>query len=239
MGDLRSTYRFVAPDLVSSGFTVVSMDLRGHGDSDASFTSYGDVATAGDLEALLDELGRSAVLVGNSMAAGSAVYLAATRPDLVSGLALLGPFVRDGQMSLLQKVMLRVAMASPWAAMSWKSYVPRLYAGRRPADYDAHLREVNESLRRPGYTKAFSLTTRTTHAPAEARLSQVGAATLVVMGELDPDFADPADEAAWIARQVGGQVLMVPEAGHYPQAQRPDVVVPALVAWCQEVTKDA
>jgi pimeloyl-ACP methyl ester carboxylesterase len=123
--------------------------------------------------------------------------------------------------------------------MSWKSYLPRLYAGRRPADYDAHLREVNESLRRPGYTKAFSLTTRTTHALAEARLSQVSAATLVVMGELDPDFADPADEAAWIARQVGGQVLMVPEAGHYPQAQRPDVVVPALVAWCQEVTKDA
>ena len=42
------------------------------------------------------------------------------------------------------------------------------------------------SLRRPGYAKAFSATTRTSHDPAEARLADVTAPALVVMGEQDP-----------------------------------------------------
>jgi pimeloyl-ACP methyl ester carboxylesterase len=80
MGDLRSAYRFLIPVLVASGYEVASMDLRGHGDSDTSFTAYGDVPTASDLAALLAELGKSAVVVGNSMAAGAAVIVAAERP---------------------------------------------------------------------------------------------------------------------------------------------------------------
>jgi hypothetical protein len=36
------------------------------------------------------------------------------------------------------------------------------------------------------------------------------------MGEQDPDFPDPAGEAGWIARILRAQVVMVPEAGHYP-----------------------
>jgi hypothetical protein len=36
-------------------------------------------------------------------------------------------------------------------------------------------------------SKAFSLTTRTDHTPAQAQLSDVSAPTLVVMGEQDPD----------------------------------------------------
>jgi len=51
----------------------------------------------------------------------------------------------------------------------------------------------------------------------------------VVMGEQDPDFTDPAAEAAWIARATGGQVVMVPEAGHYPQSQRPVITTTAVV----------
>jgi pimeloyl-ACP methyl ester carboxylesterase len=49
------------------------------------------------------------------------------------------------------------------------------------------------------------------------------------MGELDPDFAEPADEAAWIAGHLDATVFMVPDAGHYPHAQRPDLVNPAIV----------
>ena len=90
------------------------------------------------------------------------------------------------------------------------------------------------SLRRPGYARAFSLTTRTSHAPAEARLAQVTAPVLVVMGEQDPDFADPAGEAAWIAQTVPAHVVMVPEAGHYPQSQRPDITTGAVLRFLGE-----
>ena len=234
MGDLRATYRFLAPALVAAGHRVATTDLRGHGDSDASFAAYGDVETAGDVLALIEALGGPAVIVGNSMGAGAAAYAAAERPDLVSALVLVGPFVRDGSISALTRVMMRVAMATPWAALSWKSYAPKFYAGRRPDDLDTYLPEVVASIKRPGYAKAFSLTTRTSHAPVEARLGEVSAPTLVVMGEQDPDFPDPRAEADWIAATLHGTAVMVGEAGHYPQSQQPGIVVDAIVSFLAE-----
>ncbi len=236
MGDLRAAYRFLAPELIAAGFRVASMDLRGHGDSDVTFASYGDVDTAGDIAALIDELNTPAVVIGNSMSAGSAALVAAERPELVDGLVLLGPVVRNGATNRMQHAMLRLAMSRLWASASWKAYLPKLYAGRRPIDFDEYRNAVVASLRRRGYAKAFSLTSRTTHAPAEACLGDVSAPTLVVMGEQDPDFPDPMAEASWIAEALNGRVVLVPEAGHYPQSQRPDITTPAVLEFLSEVT---
>jgi len=239
MGDLRSTYRFLAPTLRDAGYRVACTDLRGHGDSDTTFAAYGDTSTAADVAALIEEAGGPAIVVGNSMAAGSAVLAAAQRPSLVAGLVLIGPFVRDPETSLVQRIMLRVVMARPWAATSWKAYLPKLYAGRRPADFDDYRKQVVAGIRRPGHAKAFSRTTRTSHAPAEARLGDVTAPVLIIMGEADPDFGDQRAEAAWIAEALHGQVIMVPEAGHYPQSQRPDITTPAIVRFADTVNNRA
>jgi pimeloyl-ACP methyl ester carboxylesterase len=239
MGDLRAAYRFLAPALRDSGYRVASADLRGHGESDTTFGSYGDPETAGDIVALIEELGGPAVVIGNSMAAGAAALAAAERPDLVRGLVLVGPFVRNGKISMIQRLMLRAAMAPPWAAASWKMYLPKLYAGKRPTDFDEYRDKIVASLRRPGYAKAFSLTTRTNHDPAEARLGDITAPTLVVMGEKDPDFPDPKAEASWIAQTLRGEVVMVPEAGHYPQSQRPDITTDAILRFFKTLGANA
>jgi pimeloyl-ACP methyl ester carboxylesterase len=235
MGDLRSSYRFLAPLLADSGHRVVSVDLRGHGDSDAGFDAYDDEATARDLAALIDALGGPAVVVGNSMAAGSAVILAADHPDLVAGLVLVGPFVRDPATSRLQLLLFRLLMTRPWAGAVWARYLPTLHAGRRPDDLADHVAAVRAALRRPGHLAAFTRTTRTTHTPAAERLPRVTAPTLVVMGERDPDFRDPEAEAAWIADALHGTAVMIPDAGHYPQAQQPEAVAAAVVPFLQGV----
>ena len=236
MGDLRAGYRFLAPALRAAGYRVACTDLRGHGDSDATFPSYGDEETADDVTTLIGELGGPAIVAGNSMGAGAAVLAAAQRPERVCGLVLAGPFVRNGKTSTLQRLILRAAMAPPWAAISWKSYLPKLYAGRRPADFEEYRAQVIASIRRPGYAKAFSRTTRTSHEPAQARLADVTAPVLVVMGEQDPDFPDPRTEADWIAHALNGQVVMVPEAGHYPQSQRPGITTAAILRFLASVT---
>src|ERR1017187_9320138 len=82
MGDLRAAYRFLAPALRDAGYRVACTDLRGHGDSDATFASYGDVETAGDILALIEELGGPATVVGNSMGAAAATIAAAEQPHL-------------------------------------------------------------------------------------------------------------------------------------------------------------
>jgi pimeloyl-ACP methyl ester carboxylesterase len=235
MGDLRGAYRFLAPALREAGYRVAATDLRGHGDSDNTFTAYGDPETAGDILALIEELGEPAVVVGNSMGAGAAALAAALAPERITGLVLVGPFVRNGEISAMQRLLLRLSMARPWAASAWKAYMPKLYAGRRPDDFAQYRDEVVASLRRPGYAKAFSLTTRTDHTPAQARLGDVSAPTLVVMGELDPDFPSPQAEADWIAETLHGEVVMVPDAGHYPQSQRPDITTEAVLRFLATV----
>jgi len=55
-------------------------------------------------------------------------------------------------------------------------------------------------------------------------LGEIGAPALVVWGEQDPYF--PADYAERYAQALGGaaEVLRLPDAGHYPWLDRPDVV---------------
>lgn len=239
MGELRSSYRFLAPVLVAEGYRVALTELRGHGDSSTGFDEYGDEATADDVTALIEKLGGPAIIVGNSLAGGSAVLVAAARPDLVAGLVLVGPFVRPPAASALQRVEFRVLMSAPWARMSWNAYLPKLYAGRKPDDFAQYRAEVSAAMKKPGHAKAFSLTTHTSHDAAAAALSSVIAPTLVIMGEADPDFPDPAAEAQWIANHLKGTVLMVPESGHYPHSQQPELVAPAIAAFANEVHRRA
>jgi pimeloyl-ACP methyl ester carboxylesterase len=239
MGDLRATYRFIAPALREAGYRVAATDLRGHGDSDTSFASYGDAETASDIVALVQELGGPAVIVGNSMGAGAAVIAAAEHPELVSGLVLVGPFVRNGSISAIQKLLFRLAMAPLWAPAAWKSYLPKLYAGQRPDDFEAYRTQVVGSLHRPGHAKAFSRTTHTDHDVAEARVAEVKAPTLVVMGDSDPDFPDPKAEAGWIAATLHGSAVIVPQAGHYPQSQQPAAMLDAMVGFLRTLGLDA
>src|SRR3954471_24736752 len=130
MGELRSAYRFTVPALVDAGFRVATMDLRGHGDSDVGFSTFDDVAAGQDALALIEHLDGPAALVGNSMGAGAAVWAAAERPDLVAGLALIGPFVRDTSMPAVMRWGFRAAMGGRWAPRVWRAYQPKLYPGR-------------------------------------------------------------------------------------------------------------
>ena len=223
MGELRQSYRLLTPLLVEQGYRVVTLDIRGHGDSDATFGAYDDAALASDIIALVDELGEPAFLVGNSMGAGACVIAAADAPAKVKGLALLGPFVRDPPGGAFARLLFRVLLNKPWGPAAFLSYYPQWLPGAKPADYDQHKARVRENLRRPGHWRAFVQTSRTSHAPAEQRLSEVQAPAVVVMGEADVDWKDPAKEAEWIGDQLHAEVILVPAVGHYPQVQAPEV----------------
>jgi pimeloyl-ACP methyl ester carboxylesterase len=238
MGDLRSTFRFLAPELIKAGYRVAVVDLRGHGDSGTTFPAYDDPANASDIEALLDHLGGPAVIIGNSMGAAIGVLVAAHRPELVSGLVLVGPFVRSGKINPVLHAVMRVATSAPLVATTWKAYLPTLFAGTKPADFEQYRASLIDSIRH-GHAAAVSKTMRSSHDPAEAALPDVHTPVLVVMGELDPDFPSPEGEAEWIVQQLGGSVLMVPDAGHYPHAQHPEVVVPAVTAFLETATRRA
>jgi pimeloyl-ACP methyl ester carboxylesterase len=235
MGDLRSTFDELAERLAADGALVVNADLRGHGESSTGWGAYGVSAVADDLLALLHAHGGHGVLVGNSYSGSAAVTAAAREPEAVSGLVLLGAFVRDGRKSVLQKGLFtlfrRAFPGRPlWTAMAWPSFFKR-----KPANYAARRAELAANLKRPhGYDALGRMTTdEGTHRHTTPLLASVHVPTLVIMGSKDPDFPDPAAEARFTADHLGGpaEVLMIEGVGHYPQAEATDEVAPAIAAF--------
>ena len=236
MGDLRAVYDGLALDLVGSGFRVIVLDVRGHGDSDVTFREYGDDVTAADIVALLESVDEPAVLLGTSFAGSAAVLAAADRPDLVRGLVLISPFLRDRSSAAkrrLQRALLTTMFARPWGAAAWtRYYAGTLNRGRRPADLDARVAAIRASMREPERLAAFRrLATSLDHTIVEPRLAAVTQPALIAVGALDPDYADPAAELTWMGEALRAETLLAPEAAHYAHAQRPDLVLPAIGAF--------
>jgi pimeloyl-ACP methyl ester carboxylesterase len=232
MGIPRTVYRFSAPILSGHGFRVVTMDLRGMGDSSVRWSDYSEVAIGADLLALVRELQTGpAVLVGNSISAGACVWAATESPQSVAALVLVGPFTRQVPVPAWKRWMFRLALARPWGARVWANYQgKRLYPLSAPVDLAAFSQSVKSNLQEPGRLVAFQRMAATDHKAADARLGQVRTPTLVVMGSADPDFPDPKAEATLVAQRVGGSVALLEGVGHYPQAEVPD-------AFCQEVLR--
>jgi pimeloyl-ACP methyl ester carboxylesterase len=235
IGDVRAEYRFLTPQLVAAGHRVVAMDLRGHGESSTGWDDYTTAAVGSDIVALLRELDAGpATLIGTSAGAGASVWAAAEAPSLVRNLVLIGPFVHvmpPGSMmdQAIVWTMVNVLLARPWGAQMWGSYYDSLYPAAKPADYAAYRQALTANLNERGRLEAVQAMFRDDKAAIEERLDAVTAPVLVVMGTKDPDFKDPAAEARLVAGRLKGTVLLVEGAGHYPHAEMPEQVAPAVL----------
>lgn len=236
MGDIRQAYTEFSAYLVSKGYTVAVMDPRGHGDSTPQFDAYGDAATAEDFIFLAEKLNKSpAVLVGCSFAGGAATIAAGKRPDLVAGTILLGAFLRNGMGAWFLYV-LSLMFWRPWGPAMWQFYAATLWPGlgdrakKRAAESRAH-------LTRPQRWSAFQKTVAgCDHSVVEPWINKVQAPVLVVMGEKDPDFGKPVEEAAWIASNFKDvETVMVPDVGHGPMVERPEFVGEKCVAFLERL----
>lgn len=235
MGALRSEYRYLAPQVREAGFRAVAADLRGHGESSVPWPAYDVPSVGGDIIALIDHLGgRPAHVVATSFAPAAAVWAAAERPDLITSLVLIGPFVRDAKTSPLMKAVFWLMMNNPWRVQTWGMYYPSLYPTRKPADFGAYMAQLTRNMAQAGRftaAKELALSSRT---PSDERLERVKAPTLVVMGTKDPDFPDPVAEAQAVAQRTGGRVAFIEGAGHYPQTEMPDKTAPLLLDFLKE-----
>ena len=232
MLDLRSELRFLVPRLVAAGFRVVTIDQRGMGETSIDWPAYGSTPLAHDLAALIRHLDAGpAIIYGTSNGAAAGVYVAAEWPELVRGLVLAAPFVRDGKMSWVQRRLMSIMRIPALAAPIYLSYFPK-WEPRRPADFAEHLAKLKANLNQPGRRQVIgAYMLQQTHREAEARLGSVAVPSLVVMGTGDIDWPDPAAEARWIADRLGSQILMLDGAGHHPHVEYPDEITQAVVAF--------
>jgi len=245
IGDLRQSYRFLAPLLVKAGYRVASADLLGHGDSSIGFESISRADVAGDLVALIRYLGGPAVIVGQSLSGGAATIAAAQAPQLVAAIVEIGPFTRVpktdlGAMPRVRRYrhgMLRMGgVMALHSLRMWLRYLDLAYP-TKPADYDDYMAALRAKLKEPGRMSEFLKTMKTSGADAEAQLPNVQCPALIVMGTADPDFPDPAAEgkAVVAALRPGlGTLKIVEGAGHYIQAERPDELAALVTSFLAE-----
>jgi pimeloyl-ACP methyl ester carboxylesterase len=239
MGDVRQSYRFLTPFLKDAGYRVVTVDLRGFGGSDAGWSDYSARAVAGDLLRLETRLGQSrAILIGNSFAAGAALWAAHDAPGRVRAAVLLAPVVRDSSVPTpwYMRIVVRMMFASPWRVQFWLRYWDSLFPARQPPDQAAYRAALAHNLRQPGRMAALEVMALLSKAPTARMLPQVKAPALLVMGTEDPDFDDPTAEAKWLSGQIGARLEVVPGAGHYPHVEMPEQVGPVVVDFLRKLS---
>jgi pimeloyl-ACP methyl ester carboxylesterase len=240
MGDSRAAYRAVIPPLIAAGYRVASVDLRGCGESSVDWPDWSRTAIAGDLLAVIRHLGGPAVLVGHSVSGGAATIAAAREPSLITAVVELAPFTRKQSVRLgdlrvrrFRQGMLRLLGTGVFGSVPlWRSYLDVACPGVKPADWAERLGRIDSLLREPGRMKAMRGMGRSAPADAGAQLGDVRCPVLVVMGTLDPDWADPHAEGSAIVDALPpglGRLEMIEDAGHYPHDQFPDRVVPLVL----------
>jgi pimeloyl-ACP methyl ester carboxylesterase len=238
--------------LAQAGYRVASADLRGHGESSMgrmSVTGADDAIThpdiAADLLALIRHLGGPAVIVGHSISGGAATIAAVQAPDLVSGIVELNPFTKKQSLNLGGFLRIRryrrglsnlIGLQLFKRPGFWFRYLDVAYP-TKPADYDAYMAALAAKLREPGRMAEFLKTGKSKPAETGTRLPEVSCPALIVMGTLDPDFADPRAEGDAIvaAMPAGiGTVAVVSGGGHYIHAQSPDEVAALVIGFLKE-----
>lgn len=235
MGDLRQSYRFLAPRLAAAGYRVATMDLRGLGESSASWDDYGQRAMGEDALALVDRLGGPAVILGHSFTPESAVHAAVKAPERVVGTVLLAPWARRPPMKPWMEFLVRRVVRSPWL---WSTFYRSLYPGKKPEDFSDYLRALRRSLREPGRKDAFTRIAAPEAVDALDARARLERPTLIVMGDRDPDFRNPAAEAEAMRAALSNapaRVVTIPDCGHYPHAQCPEETAAAILPFLREI----
>ncbi len=238
-GDIRSEYRFLTPQLLAAGYRVVTMDMRGQGETSAHWPDYTDAALGSDMLALIKHLGaESAFVIGASKATGAALQASLQASDIVRGLVLISPFVAAPRSALLTNLTNHLIFAPLWGVALFGSYYPKMYPKARPADFEEHLGKVRAMLKEPGRLRALRLLFSESSGATYARHSQVQAPVLILTGSRDPDFKYPEREARTLAARLPHATAQIIEgAGHHLQVEEPEVVgqsILAFLARCNE-----
>ncbi|MCC6140103.1 MAG: alpha/beta fold hydrolase [Nitrospira sp.] len=209
---------------LSSQFRVITIDLRGHGESDAPLWHYTIDQAADDVRALLDHLSiRQALFVGLSM--GGYILLAFYRlyADRVKGMVLADTRAQadtvEGKAGRFQ--MAQIAYKQGPAAIA-DSMLPKLLTPAtiqtRP-EIVQQVRAMIEGNQVSGI--AGDLMAMAERPDSVPLLKQIACPTQIIVGELDQ--ATPPADAKLMADQIANaRLALIPNAGHLANLEQPD-----------------
>jgi pimeloyl-ACP methyl ester carboxylesterase len=196
---------------------VLTVDLRGHGDSRCTRREFSVADLADDLAGVIAAEGAPrAIVVGTSLGAAAAVELALMRPQLVAGLVLLAANPRAATASdhltfgALRAVVRALGPRPLMSTLVDRLHAPGAAARTRSA---AHIRAMD----RRDMSRAIAA-----WAGRPVMLGRLAALRLpvrVVAGEVDASC--PREACAALAAELGADLRVIAGAGHTIHAERP------------------
>ena len=236
-GDTRAEYRFLTPILVKAGYRVVTMDIRGQGETSALWKDYSYEAMTRDVVVLIEHLQAGpAVVIGTSKSAGVAVMAAGDRPDLVSKVVMMGPFART-KSKVMSFLSAQILLSPIWGLKLFADFYNGKMYPIKPADYAEQTARMRAMLKEPGRLRALRIMFTDSGRALDGYLDKLAQPTLIIMGEKDPDFPNPTKEVQEYVKRLHTTkptVFIAPGAGHHPQAQLPDEVGKPILSFLQK-----
>ena len=227
--------------VADEGWHALAYDRRGYGETDSADEAFNHVD---DLEAVLEALDiHAAVFVGCSMGGGLAVDFALRHPGRVIGLVLIGTSVTGAPWTATQaEQQLEMAEEDAWErgdrdmlnrvqAHEWLDG-PRTQSGRVGGAARALFLDMNAiALGKP------ELTLEEQRPAAWPRVSEVGAPTLLLVG--DEDFTAIIDRHEHLSEEMPNAFAAVLEGvAHIPSIERPELVNSMLLEFLDAIAGD-
>jgi pimeloyl-ACP methyl ester carboxylesterase len=215
--------------LAAAGWHVVAPDLPGHGDSHPADIAHDFDAYAGALLALADDLAwdRFAVL-GHSMGGVVVQHLALAEEKRLSALILMdtSPDRFDVDRGLVEAACEIVSTQGMDALLAVQKQLGSPFetaSARRLREARPGWEERQDAkLLRAAPAMYVAMARALIDAPSRAKqLAGLRVPTLVMVGEQDTPLLDACERLAGII--PGARFVRVPDAGHSPQVENPDV----------------
>jgi 2-succinyl-6-hydroxy-2,4-cyclohexadiene-1-carboxylate synthase len=216
-------------DVLGRDHRLLALDLLGHGGSDAPGADRQAVERqAADIAAIVERLAGAPVdVLGYSLGARVALWLALTAPALIERLVLVSPSA--GIADPAERTA-RVRVDERWAALlesgdlaafheAWEAQPVFASRSRMPAEARDALRGAHLAANGPALARSLRGAGQGVMTPLQDRLADIEQPALVVTGELDPTGRERGELVA--ALLPGGRLSVMADAGHAPQLERP------------------
>lgn len=225
----RTFWQRQCRELAGRNFRCLSVDFRGHGDSEAPTGGYSIEQLAADVSAMMANLGIGpAVIVGHSMGGMVAQHFCLERPEQTAALVLAATIASDPEDRLISK-----RIVSDTRRMGFSRAFDRHFdAWFAPGAPHALRGWVKRQMRSTPDDLGLQLVGTYGRFDLTRRLGEIQRPTLVI-GTRSDDSAPPEQSRRLAELIPGARLALIEDCGHFPMLEKPESMSRALLPFLE------